>query len=215
MFSFEDFDELSVELRTSRGRTLLMADPHIGFEFSRGMRIRTHFEEKLAAFVSERDPDLLVILGDLKDSIGLGAATRRLLEGFFSELRGIPVIVTKGNHDGRIEEVAADFPDVEVVESAIIDGKLFLHGHTTLPEGEFDEAFLGHIHPVHFIESGGLVRRTKVFARVGRFLVLPSINPVIEGFNVSEGIKMVPFLKEARSVELFLPNAIYIGRVKV
>ncbi len=64
MDSFEAFEALSLEIETSRGRTLLMADPHIGFELSRGgLRIRTHFEEELAGFIVDKDPDLLVLLG--------------------------------------------------------------------------------------------------------------------------------------------------------
>ncbi|ASJ08447.1 exonuclease SbcD [Thermococcus siculi] len=215
MDSFEDFERLSLEIETSKGKTLLIADPHIGFELSRGLRIRTHFEERLADFILEKDPDLLIILGDVKEPIGLSFTVKRLLMGFFSDLRGIPVIITKGNHDGRIEEVAGKFSHVEVVEHFQIDERLFLHGHTNLPEVEFEEAYLGHIHPAYTFRSGGISRKTKVFARSGRFLILPTVNPYIEGFDVREGIKMVPFLKENPSLELFLPEGLYLGEVSL
>ncbi|NJE77217.1 metallophosphoesterase [Thermococcus sp. ES12] len=213
MYSFESFERLSMEIETSRGKTLLIADPHIGFELSRGLRIRTRFEEKLAGFIAEKDPDLLVILGDVKEPIGLSFTVKRLLMGFFSDLRGIPTIITKGNHDGRIEEVAGKFQHVEVVEHALIDGILFLHGHTNLPRAEFSEAYLGHIHPAYTFKSGGTARKTKIFFRVGRFLILPTINPFIEGFDVRQGIKMVPFLKDSREGEAFLPEGVYLGHV--
>jgi len=213
MYSFEVFKGLTLEMKTSIGRVLLMADPHIGFELSRGLRIRSHFEERLAQFVMEVNPDLLVILGDVKEPIGLSFTMKRILMGFFSELREIPTIITKGNHDGRIEEVAGKFPNVEVVEHKVIDGALLIHGHTTLPEVEFSEAYLGHIHPAYTFKSGGVSRKTKVFLRVGRFLILPTINPFIEGFDVREGIKMVPFLKGSREGEIFLPEGIYLGRI--
>lgn len=213
MYSFEAFERLSMEIETSRGRTLLIADPHIGFELSRGLRIRTHFEERLAEFIVEKDPDLLVILGDLKEPIGLSFTMKRLLMGFFSDLRGIPTMITKGNHDGRIEEVAGKFPHVEVVEHALMDGLIFLHGHTNLPDVEFSEGHLGHIHPAYTFKSGGASRKTKIFFRVGRFLILPTINPFIEGFDVRQGIKMIPFLKDSREGEAFLPEGIYLGRV--
>jgi len=215
MNSFKDFESLSLEIQTSRGRTLLIADPHIGFELSRGLRVRTHFEEQLAEFIVEKDPDLLIILGDLKEPIGLSFTMKRLLMGFFSSLREIPTVVTKGNHDGRIEEVAGKFPHVEVTDHLLLDDKLFLHGHTGLPEVEFGEGYLGHIHPAYTFKRGGVARKVKVFVRSGRFLILPTINPFIEGFNVVDGIRMVPFLKGADSVELFLPEGIYLGRVNL
>ncbi|NJE61519.1 metallophosphoesterase [Thermococcus sp. 21S7] len=213
MYSFESFERLSLEIETHRGRTLLIADPHIGFELSRGLRIRTHFEESLAEFIAEKDPDLLILLGDLKEPIGMSFTVRRLLMGFFSDLQGIPTLITKGNHDGRIEEVAERFPDVEVVEHALIGDLLFLHGHTNLPGVEFSEAYLGHIHPAYTFRSGGTSRKTKVFFRVGEFLILPTVNPFIEGFDVRQGIKMVPFLKNSKEGEAFLPEGIYLGRV--
>ena len=211
---FDEFERLSLEVKTPRGRTLLIADPHIGFELSRGLRLRTRFEERLAEFIIGKDPDLLVILGDVKEPIGLSFTVKRLLTGFFSDLRGIPTVITRGNHDGRIGEVAGEFTNVEIVNHLLLDGILFLHGHTTLPEVDFDEAYLGHIHPAHHIGEG-VLRKTKVFARVGRFLILPTVNPFIEGFEVRRGIGLVPFLRNAASVEIFLPEGIHLGRLSL
>ncbi len=212
---FDEFERLSLELETPRGRTLLIADPHIGFELSRGLRLRTRFEERLAEFITEKDPDLLVILGDVKEPIGLSFTVKRLLMGFFSDLREIPTVITKGNHDGRIEEAAGKFPSVEVVEHLLLDEILFLHGHTNLPDVEFGEAYLGHIHPSYTLKRGGIAKRTKVFVRTGKFLILPTVNPFIEGFDVREGIRMVPFLKGTKTLELFLPEGIHLGSVEV
>ncbi|NJE85601.1 exonuclease SbcD [Thermococcus sp. CX2] len=210
---FDAFEKLSLELKTSRGKTLLLADAHIGFELSRGLRIRTHFEERLAEFIRERDPDLLILLGDVKEPIGLSFTMKRLLMGFFSELREIPTVITKGNHDGRIEEVAGKFPNINVVDHLVIDGLLLLHGHTNLPEVEFVEAYLGHIHPACGIKRGRVLRKTKCFLRVEKFLILPSVNPYLEGFDAREGIKMVPFLRNAKKGKAFLPDGLYIGEV--
>ncbi|WP_367883234.1 metallophosphoesterase family protein [Thermococcus peptonophilus] len=66
MSLFSELQFLSLELGTSHGKALVFADPHIGFELSRGgLRIRTGFEEVLAQFVLERDPDVLIILGGI------------------------------------------------------------------------------------------------------------------------------------------------------
>ena len=214
MSHFSDFESLSLSLKTSLGRTLLIADPHIGFELSRGLRIRTGFEDSLAEFVLESGVDALVILGDVKEPLGLSFRLKEMLLRFFSSLKDVSVLIAKGNHDGRIEEVAGKFPNVEVREHFLLDGKLFLHGHTRLPKIEFEEAFLGHAHPAYTL-STGVARKVKVFARINEFLVLPTVNPYIEGFDVREGLKLVPFLRKAAKVELFLPEGLYLGRVRL
>ncbi|AHL23603.1 metallophosphoesterase [Thermococcus nautili] len=215
MSPFSDFESLSLLLDTSLGRTLLIADPHIGFELSRGLRIKTGFEESLARFIVESGADALIILGDVKEPLGLSFRLKEMLLRFFSALKDVRIIVTRGNHDGRIEEVTGKFPNVEVREHLLLDGKLFLHGHTRLPKIEFEEAFLGHAHPAYTLKSGGVARKVKVFARVNEFLVLPTVNPYIEGFDVREGIKLVPFLRKAREIELFLPEGLYLGRLEL
>ncbi|NJE54681.1 metallophosphoesterase [Thermococcus sp. 21S9] len=215
MSPFSDFESLSLLLDTSLGRTLLIADPHIGFELSRGLRIKTGFEDSLAEFVLESGADALIILGDVKEPLGLSFRLKEMLLRFFSSLKDVSVLIAKGNHDGRIEEVAGKFTNVEVREHFLLDGKLFLHGHTRLPEVEFEEAFLGHAHPAYTLKSGGVARKVKVFARVNEFLVLPTVNPYIEGFDVREGLKLVPFLRKAEEVELFLPEGLYLGRVRL
>ncbi|WP_297495827.1 metallophosphoesterase [Thermococcus sp.] len=215
MSPFSDFERLSLLIDTSLGKTLLIADPHIGFELSRGLRIRTRFEERLAEFVLEGKVDSLIILGDLKEPLGLSFRLKEMLLRFFSALRDVRVFIAKGNHDGRIEEVAEHFSNVEVREYFLIDGQLFLHGHTKLPGVEFDEAFLGHAHPAYTLKSGGVARKVKVFVRTGKFLVLPTVNPYIEGFDVREGLKLVPFLKNTEKAELFLPEGIYLGELKL
>lgn len=212
METFEELEKLSISLETSAGHALVMADPHLGFELSRGLRIRTHFEEILSDFIVSKDPDLLIILGDLKEPLGLSFEMKEILLRFFSSLRDVRVVITKGNHDGRLEEVASRFSNVEVRQHYLLDGILFLHGHTQLPEVDFSEAYLGHAHPAYTFKST-VLRKTKVFVRVGKFLILPPINPFIEGFDVREGLKLVPFLRNKESVELFLPDGIYLGRV--
>ncbi len=207
------FEKLSIEIMTSLGRTLLIADPHIAFEASKGLRIRTRFEEKLADFVNSKNPDVLVILGDVKEPLGLGLFTKRLLMGFFSELGDIEVMITKGNHDGRIEEVARKFENIEVSDYFLVDDVLFIHGHQNLPDAQFKNAYLGHIHPAVNVRFGSTLRKTKCFLRVNRFLILPTINPYISGFDIRTGIRMIPFLKDASKGEVYLPEGIYLGEI--
>ncbi|MBO8174025.1 MAG: metallophosphoesterase [Thermococcus sp.] len=207
------FENLSIELKTSKGKILVFADPHIAFELSRGLRIRIKFERKLAEFVKTKKPDFIIILGDVKEPLGIDAFTRKLLLEFFSELRDFEVIITRGNHDGKIEEALRDFENVKVVHYYFIDNFLFVHGHQNLPDVKFEKAFLGHIHPAITIKFGSIAKRVKCFLRIENFLILPTINPYIEGFDVKEGIKMIPFLKNSKEGDVYLPDGTYIGRI--
>ncbi|MDV3104431.1 metallophosphoesterase [Thermococcus waiotapuensis] len=204
----------SLSLNTSLGRTLIMADPHLGFELSRGLRIRTRFEETLSEFILLEDPDLVIILGDLKEPLGLSFEMKSILNCFFEKIRDFNVVITKGNHDGRLEEVTQKFPGVKIVDHFLLDGLLFLHGHKQLPGVEFSEGYLGHVHPAYTFK-GATAKKIKVFVRIGKFLIFPTINPFLEGLDIRSGIKLVPFLREAKDADLFLPEGIHIGRVEL
>ncbi len=211
---FKLFKALSLTIRTSEGKALVMADPHIGFELTRGIKLRTGFEEKLASFIVDEDPDVLIILGDMKDPIGVDRAISRMLERFFATIGDVRTIITKGNHDGRIENMIKG-SNVKVVDHVVIDDVLFIHGHRKLPPVEFREAYLGHVHPVHLVKFKGTVKRAKVFVRAGKYLIMPTINPYLDGFSISEGIRMVSFLRGVKVVRVFLPEGVYIGSVAV
>lgn len=213
MEHFKNLEQLSLELNTSKGRILLLADPHLAFELSRGLRIRTYFERELAEFIKSKNPDLIMLLGDVKEPLGLKTYTRKILLEFFSELEDFEIMITKGNHDGKIEEIRREFKNVVVGEYFLIDGFLFMHGNQKLPDVKFEKAYLGHIHPAVKIKYGSTVKKVKCFLRVRNFLILPTINPYIEGFDVREGIRMVPFLKNTKGGKIFLPDGTYLGEV--
>jgi len=212
---FPLYEKLSLDLETSLGKTLVLADLHIAFELSRGLRIRTRFEKSLANFIKSKNPDLLIILGDVKESIGLEAFTKKLLIEFFSEISEFKTVITKGNHDGKIEEITEAFDNIKITDYFLLDGILFLHGHQLLPGAKFEKAILGHIHPTVSVRIGNAVKKTKCFFKINKFLILPTVNPYIEGFDVREGIKMVPFLKQSSMGEAYLPDGTYLGVIEL
>ncbi|WP_456326923.1 metallophosphoesterase [Palaeococcus sp. (in: euryarchaeotes)] len=213
MEHFKNLEQLSLELDTSKGKILLLADPHLAFELSRGLRIRTYFERELAEFIKSKEPDFVMLLGDVKEPLGLKTYTKKILLEFFSTLEDFEILITKGNHDGKIEEIEREFKNVKVAEYFLIDNALFIHGNQRLPEIEFERAYLGHIHPAVRIKFGSAVKKAKCFLRVRNFLILPTINPYIEGFDVRQGIRMIPFLKSAKKGKIFLPDGTYLGEV--
>ncbi|AAL81143.1 exonuclease SbcD [Pyrococcus furiosus DSM 3638] len=215
MAFFEDFSLYSLEFETSLGKTLIFADPHLGFEIAKGVRIRSRLEEKLANFIKSKNPDAIIILGDIKEEIGLSSFTRKILMSFFLELKDYIVIITKGNHDGRIEEVTKNFDNINVVEYYLLDDVLFFHGHKVAPPIEFKIAFLGHAHPVIYVNVKGIKKKAKCFIKAGRYVVLPTINPFYEGIETKQAIKMIPTLKEVKTVDVVIPPGIYLGQYTI
>ncbi|RLF88738.1 exonuclease SbcD, partial [Thermococci archaeon] len=201
----------SFEFESPQGKTLIFADPHLGFEPFRGINVRSRFERKLAKFIISEDPDLVIILGDVKEDLSLREYTRRVLLEFFSMLKDYRIIITKGNHDGRIEEVTEKFDNVSVVEYYLLNETLFMHGHRSLPDVKFKRAFLGHIHPTAIISLRGVKRRVKCFVKAGNFIILPTINPFFEGMDIREGIRLIPFLRDVKVVDLLIPPSIHIN----
>ncbi|BAA29732.1 metallophosphoesterase [Pyrococcus horikoshii] len=211
-----DFSIYSFYFETKLGKTLVFADPHLGFERFRGINVRSKLEIKLAKFINEEKPDAVIILGDVKEDIGLSKFTEKILLDFFSLLRDVQVIITKGNHDGKIEEVTTKFENVNVVEFFLDKGLLFVHGHKNLPNVKFKKVIMGHIHPSILISTeSGVRRKVKCFLRTSDILVFPTINPFYEGINFRDGIKMSPILKNYKEFEIIIPPGIYLKKVSI
>ncbi|AEC52175.1 hypothetical protein PNA2_1260 [Pyrococcus sp. NA2] len=210
-----DFSLYSFKFKTKLGETLVFADPHLGFEPFRGINVRSKLERKLAEFINSEDPDSVIILGDVKEDIGLSSFTRKVLLEFFNLLKDFKIIITKGNHDGRIEEIVERFDNVEVVEYLVDKERLFIHGHAAPPDIKFERIIMGHIHPSILVSFGGVKRKFKCFLRTSKILVFPTINPFYEGINIREGIKLSPMLKNVRAVDVIIPPGIYLTKLTI
>lgn len=96
-------------------KILHTADWHLGNSFHGHDRMEEHrhFLQWLADTLRDRQPDVLVIAGDVFDSSNPSAASEEMLYGFLlratHEVPGLQVVITAGNHDsaGRIEAPAA------------------------------------------------------------------------------------------------------------
>jgi metallophosphoesterase superfamily enzyme len=158
------------------GVALVVADYHAGLEADlrrEGVELDTDAEsrrERLLALLTETDPDRLVLLGDLATSIGgPGREERHEIDALLDAV-SVPVTIVKGNHDGEIESVVTDRPDVTVTDG---DGTRmgsvgFAHGHTwPAPEVLAAEAVcVAHEHPVVRLEDEvGGTRTERVWLR--------------------------------------------------
>ncbi|MDK2463479.1 MAG: metallophosphoesterase [Candidatus Korarchaeota archaeon] len=179
---------------------LLVADLHIGYEevlLESGIHLPRSQYGKIKLAILEAlerfDPDLLVLLGDVKHEFGV--ATRQewveVLDLMRSLKGSVDVQVVRGNHDNflipilRREDIPLHDPGVEM-------GRYYLvHGHKpleALPE-RAEAVIMGHEHPAIGLRDELGVKRKFKCALLGglddvKILVLPAISPLAPGTDI-------------------------------
>ena len=143
-------------LVSNRQRILAVADLHIGIEAelaARGWHVASRTGERLERLLScieSSDPDLLLLLGDIKHNLPRTTVQEyRELPAFLDRVRKhVPIRVLPGNHDTAISR----FIDPEEFldrTGAVVDGTGYLHGHTMLsPSLRGRLVVAGHHHPL-------------------------------------------------------------------
>lgn len=163
-------------LVSNRQRVLVVADLHIGIEAelaARGWHVASRTEERLGrllACIGATDPDLLLLLGDVKHN--LPKTTRQEfyeVPQFLSAVRDhVPVQILPGNHDTNI---ARFLKPGELLNKSgmIIDGTGYLHGHTALAPGLRGHLVIaGHHHPLVAInDEVGCALRSPAYLLAG------------------------------------------------
>jgi putative SbcD/Mre11-related phosphoesterase len=195
------------------GRVAALADVHVGVEVElrrRGIRVVDRTDARIGKLrdrLESLDPEVLVIVGDLKHNVPRSSGL---------ELRGVPrlveaalevvdeVVVVKGNHDGRVEDLLRGLERVRVVgtRGTLIEGVYFCHGHAEPDPDLLERARMvvfGHEHPVSeavpgvtvkvFLELELDLERLTLGRLEGRLpgLVLPAFDDVVGGTEVGEG----------------------------
>lgn len=221
-------------------RALVVADYHAGLEVGLrrdGVELESRSEarrESIHRLIEAHPVDRVIFLGDLGDSIGKPkheerAEIRRLLESVTDR---VPVTITKGNHDGRIETVSQGVGDVEVIDGdGIRIGDIgFCHGHTWPIETVAAAPLVctAHEHPQVRLEDEVGGRRTeRVWLRGGldpagfpgypsvgeNLVVCPAFNDLSGGaaINEHEGF-LSPFLPDGlRTGEAYLLDGTRLG----
>jgi len=208
---------------------LVVADYHAGLEQSLradGVEVRSHAAERrhhLLALRERTDADRVVLLGDLATAIGEPSGEEREELAALFEALPVPATVVKGNHDGNVEEVTAEFPDVSVTPGhGVREGPVgFAHGHTWPAPAVVaaPTVCVAHEHPqVRLEDEVGGTRTERVWLR-GRvvpapfrahfddpdlaagedLVVVPAFNDLVGGtwVNVAEQGFLAPFLPDA------------------
>ena len=149
---FKDGPALIIE---GEQRLLIVADLHFGIEAdlaAHGLHFRSRSAERverLLKIIDTADPDMLILLGDVKHSIpSLTRQEFNELPGILEAIRSrIPMKVFPGNHDIGIERYL-NSSEIQQKDGAVIDGVGYLHGHTypsPLLTGHL--MVIGHHHP--------------------------------------------------------------------
>lgn len=155
-------------LRIVRGKKtiLALADLHFGLEYGylgKGVTVKGRFDESLERIIDILDAieaDKVLLVGDVKDDLfGTGRGTLFQLGMFFDALteRSRKVVMVKGNHDSRIEDILPGHIRLLGPRGGVVDGIGLFHGHSW-PRADILKAPLvltAHNHPTFASVLGG------------------------------------------------------------
>jgi putative SbcD/Mre11-related phosphoesterase len=146
-------------IKTQKTKTLLIADPHIGWEMElqqKGIHVPSQtikLLNKLTTLIVKYKPDKLVILGDVKYTvIRAEFGEWHDIPDFFSKLLTYvsDIAIVRGNHDANLEPLLPENVKIYPATGAIIGDVGVFHGHKW-PSPELLKCktlVMGHLHPV-------------------------------------------------------------------
>lgn len=221
-------------------KTMIIADPHIGFEESlnkQGIFVpRFHFNdlikrlEKIFAELKKENKILesIIINGDLKHEFGSISEQEwrhslKLID--FLSQHAKKIIIAKGNHDKILEPITKR-KNLEIKDEIILKDILIAHGNI-IPKSinknkDIKTIIIGHEHPAISIRENAKSEIFKCFL-LGKWknkilIAQPSLNLVAEGTDISREKMISPFLKETNlsNFEFFIiADKVYgFGKIK-
>jgi putative SbcD/Mre11-related phosphoesterase len=144
-------------LRHKNKRYMIISDLHLGISLElekKGFFLPSQAENlanKLNRLKKITRAKEIIILGDLKHNIPLALKYEKTeINKFLSKIKFEKIILLKGNHDGRIENIIRSEKDIIIPkEKFFVIGKYVLtHGHIKLNKKLLEKnIIIGHIHP--------------------------------------------------------------------
>jgi putative SbcD/Mre11-related phosphoesterase len=146
-------------VKTSKTKTLLIADPHLGWEMQlqeKGIHIPSQTPKilnKLTTIIREYKPDRLVILGDVKYTVvSHEFGEWQDIPDFFTKISGCidNIAVVRGNHDANLEPLLPENVEFLPATGAVIGDVGVFHGHKWPSPALLGcrTLVMGHLHPV-------------------------------------------------------------------
>jgi len=204
------------------GKTLVIADLHIGLEYEiykSGITIPSQverLEKRIDKIIKQTKAKHLVILGDVKHQVPtISWQEYREIPKFLDHF-DIKISIIKGNHDGNIERLAPKEIDIYDAQGFKINNFLLTHGQAWPFMGDLDADYLimAHVHPaVEFwtenfrsiepcwlkceIDNEKLFKKYKIKTKFKQGIVMPAFNHLIGGmaFNSKNFEPLGPLLK--------------------
>lgn len=200
-------------------KTLLLGDMHIGYDEAlnrSGVLIpRFHFKELMALLeriLDKAEPRRIIINGDIKHEFGtISEEEWRNILKMIDFLRGkAELFIIKGNHDAVLKPIT-DKRKVRLIDHYLLDDIYVCHGHEVPHNQDFQTAetvVMGHEHPAITLEDGIKREKYKCFL-LGSFqrkklVVMPSLNPVQTGSDVTQERLLSPLLKDLKEFEVII-----------
>ncbi len=201
-----------VDLGLKIGKTLIIADIHIGFEEAlnkQGIMIpRFQFDDvvkRIGRILRQAKPETVVVNGDIKHEFGRISdqewrETLKIIDLLLEKSK--KVVLIRGNHDTILGPIAKK-RNIEVLDRLEIDdGRiLIVHGHkeVELPKGT-KTIIIAHEHPAVSLREGPRTEVFKCFLK-GKYkgrelIVIPSFNLVTEGTDILKEELLSPFLHQ-------------------
>ncbi len=146
-------------IKTGKTKTLLIADPHIGWEMAlqeKGIHVPSQTPKilnKLTQIILKYKPDKLVILGDVKYTVVSSELGEwHDIPDFFVKLLGYigDIAIVRGNHDANLEPLLPENINFLPATGAIIGDVGVFHGHKWPSPAlmQCKTLVMGHLHPV-------------------------------------------------------------------
>ncbi|MBI4158838.1 metallophosphoesterase [Candidatus Woesearchaeota archaeon] len=216
--------ELTLFIKESK--ILVLGDLHLGFEESlnkQGIFIPrfqfTGIFSILKRIIDKIRPDKIIIVGDLKHEFGSISEQewRHVLELIdFLALKS-ELIIIKGNHDVKLFPIT-NKRDIKILPYYKHKDILFAHGDVVI-EDKSKIIIIGHEHPaVSFKERPTQKYKCFLKGKYGKaeLIVMPSLNLVTEGSDITKGRFMSPYLKNSKNIEVYVneDKAYRFGRLK-
>jgi uncharacterized protein len=204
------FRSIGLALHVPAHEALVFADIHLGYEeaLNKAGVLVPHFQYKdvlahVLWAIKRTNPKRIIINGDLKHEFGsISAQEWREVMMFLSALGEYDVTLVRGNHDTIVGPIA-DASNVRLVKDLKLGTTLFVHGHEVPHKRRLEgvkTVVIGHEHPCVGLREGERLEKLKCHL-VGRWqgrdlIVLPSLNYVTEGTDVTEETPLSPFLAQ-------------------
>lgn len=204
------FRIVDLGLYLEKEEILVITDVHLGYEEAlnkQGILIpKFHFKDlmkRLKRMVHSTSPKKIIVNGDLKHDFGriTDGEWRNILKFLDYLLKSCDeLVLLKGNHDKVIDPIA-EKRKLDVVQEYRIGSTLFCHGDF-IPKDlkDIETIIIGHEHPAVTLSEGMRTERFKCFLlgkwKGANLIVLPSMNLITEGTDITREKVLSPFLKQ-------------------